>query len=103
VIAVSPPNFRCVCFDAPGTGRSDRLPVAKTSLQRASRALTAVVQVLELNDITLIFHDLGELTGIVGASRVADKLRGLCAVNASAWRPAGAGHRSSVYCGELIA
>jgi pimeloyl-ACP methyl ester carboxylesterase len=103
VIARLAANFCCVCFDAPGTGRSARLPVAKISLQRASRALTAVVQVLELNDITLILHDLGGITGIVGASRVADKIRGLCAVNAFAWRPAGAGHRSSVYSGELIA
>jgi pimeloyl-ACP methyl ester carboxylesterase len=93
VIARLAANFRCVCFDAPGTGRSDRLPVAKISLQRASRALTAVIQVLELNDITLILHDLGGLTGIVGASRVADKIRGLCAVNAFAWRPAGAAFR----------
>jgi pimeloyl-ACP methyl ester carboxylesterase len=82
-------DFRCICFDAPGTGQSDRLPVRSISLERASRALAAVIQALDLQDITLVFHDLGGPSGIAGAARVADRIRGLCAVNAFAWNPSG--------------
>lgn len=83
-------DFRCVCFDAPGTGQSDRIPASGVSLERASRVATAIIQALDLNDITLIFHDLGGLSGIAGASAVAGRIRALCAVNAFAWKPSGA-------------
>jgi haloalkane dehalogenase len=83
-------DFRCICFDAPGTGQSDRLPASSISLDRASRALTDVVEALDLRDITLVFHDLGGPSGLVGAARVADRIRGLIAVNTFAWRPSGA-------------
>jgi len=82
-------NFRCICFDAPGTGQSDRVPTSNISLDRASRALTALIQALDLNDITLVFHDLGGPSGVAGAARVSERIRGLCAVNAFAWKPAG--------------
>jgi pimeloyl-ACP methyl ester carboxylesterase len=78
-------DFRCVCFDAPGTGQSERPPAASISLEKASRALTAVIQALDLDEITLVFHDLGGLSGLSGAARVPGRIRGLCAVNAFAW------------------
>jgi len=78
------PDFRCICFDAPGTGQSDRLPARSITWKRLSRALTAVVHTLNLKDIfTLVVHDLGAL-GHCGAARVPDRIRGLCAVNAFA-------------------
>ena len=83
------PDFRCICFDAPGAGQSDRLPTGSISLERAARALTAVIQTLNLTDITLVVHDLGGPSGIAGAARVADRIRGLCVVNAFAWKPSG--------------
>ena len=83
------PDFRCICFDAPGTGQSDRLPVGGISLQSASRALTAIIQSLDLHDVTLVAHDLGGPSGIAGAARMPDRIRGLCAVNAFAWKPSG--------------
>jgi len=86
-------DFRCVCFDAPGTGRSDRLPLGGISLERASRALTAVIEDLNLRDITLVCHDLGGPSGIAGAALVPDRIRGLCAVNAFAWKPSGIAFR----------
>lgn len=82
-------DFRCICFDAPGTGQSDRLPVSSISLERASRALTAIIQALNLTDITLVVHDLGGPSGIAGAARVPDRIRGLCIINAFAWKPSG--------------
>lgn len=82
-------EFRCVCFDAPGTGRSDRLPARSITLERASRALAAVIEALDLRDVTLVVHDLGGPSGIAGAARVPDRIRGLCAVNAFGWEPSG--------------
>ncbi len=82
-------DFRCICFDAPGTGQSDRLPTSSISLENASRALTAVIQALNLEDIILVVHDLGGPSGIAGAARVPDRIRGICAVNAFAWKPSG--------------
>lgn len=87
------PDFRCVCFDAPGTGQSERLPASRINLERASRALTTVVEALDLRDITLVFHDLGGPSGIAGAARVADRIRALCCVNSFAWRPLGIAFR----------
>ena len=82
-------EFRCVCFDAPGTGQSERLTVDSISLERASRAATAVICGLGLRDIVLVFHDLGGLSGIAGAARTPERIRALCAVNAFAWKPSG--------------
>jgi haloalkane dehalogenase len=82
-------DFRCICFDAPGTGQSDRLATNCVSLEKASRVLTAVVQSHNLTDVTLVVHDLGGPSGIAGAARVPDRIRSLCAVNAFAWKPTG--------------
>ena len=87
-------DFRCICFDAPGTGQSDRWPVNSISLEKASRAATAVITSLDLRDITLVFHDLGGPSGIAGAARVPDRIRALCAVNAFAWKPSGIAFRA---------
>ena len=94
VIARLAADHRCVCFDAPGTGRSDRLPVAAINLERAARALVAVVRALDIADVTLVLHDLGGPSGLAGAARVADRIRALCAVNTFGWRPDGVLFRS---------
>ncbi|HYL58083.1 MAG TPA: alpha/beta fold hydrolase [Candidatus Acidoferrales bacterium] len=90
VIGRLSPDFRCVAFDAPGTGRSERLPRTEITLERAARAVTAVIEALDLQDLTLVFHDLGGPAAIAGASKVAERIRGLAAVNTFAWRPSGA-------------
>jgi pimeloyl-ACP methyl ester carboxylesterase len=86
-------EFRCICFDAPGTGQSGRLPSTDITLDRASRALVAVIKVLDLKGITLVLHDLGGPSGLAGAAWVPDRIRGLCAVNTFAWRPSGVAFR----------
>ncbi|MBV8834167.1 MAG: alpha/beta fold hydrolase, partial [Acidobacteriaceae bacterium] len=86
-------DFRCICFDAPGAGQSDRLPVGRISLDRASRVLTALIEHLDLRDIILVVHDLGGPSGIAGAAALANRIRALCIVNAFAWKPSGAAFR----------
>ena len=87
------PEFRCICFDAQGTGRSERLPPDAIRLEGAARAQAALVRRLDLQDITLVFHDLGGPSGLAGAARLPDRFRGLCAVNTFGWKPAGAALR----------
>lgn len=86
-------DFRCICFDAPGNGQSERLPVKSISLTGAARAVSAIVESLDLHDVTLVFHDLGGPSGLAGAAKVSERIRGLCAVNAFGWRPSGAAFR----------
>ena len=86
-------EFRCVCFDAPSTGQSGRLAVRDITLARAADVTTAVLERLDLHDVTLIVHDLGGPSGIAGAGRVPDRVGALCVVNAFGWTPSGAAFR----------
>jgi pimeloyl-ACP methyl ester carboxylesterase len=82
-------DFRCVTVDAPGCGLSDRTDTALT-LAEAADAVAAVVDGLQLRDVTLVAHDLGGPAGFLAAARRADRIAALVAVNCFAWRPAGA-------------
>ena len=94
VIARLSNNFRCVTFDAPGTGRSSHEGKSQISLNKASTALCAVVEALDLCDLTLVVHDLGGPSGIAGAARAPERVRGLVGVNTFAWKPSGMMFRS---------
>ena len=80
-------DFRCVTVDAPGCGLSDRLPMP--TLAQAGDAVTAVVDALQLRDVTLVAHDLGGPPGFLAAARRADRIAALAAVNCFAWTPTG--------------
>ena len=81
-------DFRCVALDAPGSGLSDRSDSAAT-LAQAGDAVTAVVDALQLRDVTLVAHDLGGPAGFLTASRRPDRFAALAAVNCFAWKPTG--------------
>src|ERR1700740_2969088 len=82
-------DFRCVSVDAPGCGLSDRLSTPPT-LAQAGDAVTAVIDVLQLRDVTLVAHDLGGPAGFLAAARRADRVAALAAVNCFAWQANGA-------------
>jgi haloalkane dehalogenase len=82
-------DFRCITVDAPGCGLSDRSESAPTVAQAAD-VLTAVVDQLQLSEVTLVAHDLGGPAGFLAASRRRDRFVALAAVNCFAWRPSGA-------------
>jgi haloalkane dehalogenase len=84
-------DFRCVAVDAPGCGLSDRVPTP--TLAQAGDAVTAVIDALQLRDITLIAHDLGGPAGFLAAALRADRIAALAAVNCFAWTPTGAAFR----------
>jgi pimeloyl-ACP methyl ester carboxylesterase len=81
-------DFRCVAADAPGLGLSDRVESAPT-LAGAADAVTAVLDALQLRDVTVVAHDLGGPAAFLAASRRPERIAGLVAVNCFAWRPSG--------------
>jgi haloalkane dehalogenase len=83
-------SFRCVCLDAPGNGQSARLPGHAISLEKSARAVAAVIERLDLENLILVFHDLGGPASIAGAARSPERIRGIAAVNTFAWKPSGA-------------
>jgi pimeloyl-ACP methyl ester carboxylesterase len=80
-------DFRCVFFDSPGTGLSDAVSWENISFEAASRVTAAVIERLNLSDFTLVVHDLGGPVGIAGASKFAEHVRGIAAINSFAWEP----------------
>lgn len=61
------PHFRRVTLDAPGNGHSSRPGKAGTTLTSAAVAVGAVIDQLDLRDITLVLHDLGGPAGVADA------------------------------------
>lgn len=82
-------DFRCVVFDSPGGGLSERTGWRGPSLTRAAQAVGAVVLALGLDRFTLVAHDLGGPSGIAAAGDMAERVEGMVVVNSFGWRPSG--------------
>ncbi|MBV9651144.1 MAG: alpha/beta fold hydrolase [Pseudonocardiales bacterium] len=91
LVALSP-HYRCVALDAPGSGLSSR-PEVVVSLEAAALAVGAVIEGLDLREITLVMHDVGGPVGLAAAARQPERITGLVALNALGWRPTGAALR----------
>ena len=87
-------EFRCICFDAPGNGRSRDAAGSVINLERASRAVTGVIEQLGLENLTLVAHDLGGIAGLAGIARTPERIRGIVGMNAFGWKPSGAAFRT---------
>lgn len=83
-------DFRCIALDAPGTGQSAPVPARAISLEDSSRTVTGLIEGLELENLTLVVHDLGGPAGLAGAARTPEQVRGIVAINAFGWKPSGA-------------
>jgi pimeloyl-ACP methyl ester carboxylesterase len=86
-------DYRCICFDAPGNGRTRDGGGTVINLETASRAVTGVIERLDLEDITLVAHDLGGLAGLAGIARTPERIRGIVGMNTFGWKPSGAAFR----------
>ncbi|HKF66388.1 MAG TPA: alpha/beta fold hydrolase, partial [Vicinamibacterales bacterium] len=87
-------DFRCVVLDPPGIGLSAPVPRSATTLANSARAVAAVVQALDLQDLTLVIHDTGAPPALAAAARTPDRVRGIVGVNTFGWKPAGRAFRS---------
>lgn len=80
-------NFRCVTLDAPGNGRTQSKTNAPVTMRRASAAIRAVIDALDLRDFTLILHDLGGPCGLLALADEPQRINGIVAMNTFAWNP----------------
>ncbi len=77
---------RCVAFDHMGFGRSDKPPyVSGYPLQSHIDNALAVIDQLDLRDITLVVHDWGGPIGLGAILERTDRLRSLVLINTWAW------------------
>jgi pimeloyl-ACP methyl ester carboxylesterase len=82
-------DFRCVVFDSPGSGMSERVGWRDMTLTRAAEAVKALVFALDLDRFTLVAHDLGGPVGLAAAGDVSERVAGIVVVNSFGWRPSG--------------
>ena len=60
---------------------SDRVPKRAITLDNSSHAVTAVIERLDLENLTIVVHDLGGFAGLTGAARTPERVRGIAAIN----------------------
>jgi haloalkane dehalogenase len=87
-------SFRCITLDPPGIGLSAPVPRTEATLLRSARAVTATIEALDLQNVTLIVHDSGGPPALAAAARVHERIRGLVGVNTFGWRPEGRAFRA---------
>jgi len=86
IAALSAEGIRCVAFDHMGFGRSDKPPhLAAYALQAHIDNTIALIDQLDLRDLTLVAHDWGGPIGIGALLERPERLRGLVLVNTWAW------------------
>lgn len=82
-------QFRCLTFDFPGSGLSPGEPGQDHSLEASARILEGFIDVLDLQDITMVVHDAGGPIGFLAATRRPERFRALVISNTFGWPLAG--------------
>jgi haloalkane dehalogenase len=82
-------QFRCLSFDFPGCGLSPDAPGHDHGVLADARILEAFIDALDLQDITMIVHDLGGPIGFVAVTSQPDRFRALVISNTFGWPLAG--------------
>ena len=77
---------RCVAFDHMGFGRSDKPPhLSRYTLQAHVENALALVDELDLRDVTLVAHDWGGPIGLGAMLERRDRLARIVLINTWAW------------------
>jgi pimeloyl-ACP methyl ester carboxylesterase len=83
---LSAKGHRCVAVDHMGFGRSDKPPhLSAYSLRRHVDNTIAVLEALDLRDVTLVAHDWGGPIGLGAMLERPERLRRLVLMNTWAW------------------
>lgn len=82
-------QYRCVTFDPPGSGLSERIAPERRTLAAVRDTIRELVQILELDGMTLVLHDLGGPTALAAVSERPERVGGIAAVNTFGWKPTG--------------
>ena len=86
IAELSARGHRCVAFDHMGFGRSDKPPqLSAYSLERHIENAIALIDALDLSDVTLVGHDWGGPIGLGAMLERSDRLRAVVLMNTWAW------------------
>ena len=86
IAELSSRGHRCIAFDHMGFGRSDKPPqLSAYSLERHVANALALIDELDLADVTLVAHDWGGPIGLGAMVERSDRLRALVLMNTWAW------------------
>jgi cis-3-alkyl-4-acyloxetan-2-one decarboxylase len=86
IAELSAQGRRCVAFDHMGFGRSDKPPqLARYTLETHVRNALALIDALDLREVTLVAHDWGGPIGLGAMLERSERLRGLLLMNTWAW------------------
>jgi haloalkane dehalogenase len=86
VAELSARGRRCVAFDHMGFGRSDKPPLlARYTFQAHIDNALALIDELDLSEVTLVAHDWGGPIGLGAMLERRERLRGLVLMNTWAW------------------
>lgn len=79
-------GHRCIAFDHMGFGASDKPPRPREyTLARHVDNAVALIEALDLTDITLVGHDWGGPIGLGAVLRLPERFRALALMNTWAW------------------
>jgi haloalkane dehalogenase len=82
-------QFRCLTLDFPGCGLSPDVPGHDHSVPANAQILAGFIDTLDLQDITMVVHDVGGPLGFLVATRRPERFRGLVISNTFGWPLAG--------------
>ncbi len=86
IAALAPKGHRCIAFDHMGFGRSDKpRQLSAYSLQRHVDNMVALIEALDLREVTLIAHDWGGPIGLGALLERSDRLKAVVLMNTWAW------------------
>jgi cis-3-alkyl-4-acyloxetan-2-one decarboxylase len=86
IAELSSAGHRCIAFDHMGFGRSDKpAKLSSYSLRRHVDNAIALIESLDLRDVTLVAHDWGGPIGLGALLDSPDRLRRLVLMNTWAW------------------
>jgi haloalkane dehalogenase len=86
IAELSSRGHRCVAFDHMGFGRSDKPPqLSAYSLERHIGNAIALIDALDLSNVTLVGHDWGGPIGLGALLERRDRLRAVALMNTWAW------------------
>ncbi len=82
-------QFRCLTLDFPGCGLSPDAPGHDHSVQANAQILEGFIDALDLQDITMVVHDVGGPLGFLIATKRPQGFRALVISNTFGWPLAG--------------
>jgi pimeloyl-ACP methyl ester carboxylesterase len=78
-------QFRCVTLDFPGSGLSPDAPGHDHSVRANATILERFIDSLDLQDMTMVVHDVGGPIGFLIATKRPQRFRGLVISNTFGW------------------